>query len=70
MNKINFLIVSDLHSTINEDSKNESMLIFDKETKKSKHGQACIDYIKDLNVDIDYVVCPGDISIPVIIEDA
>lgn len=62
MNKINFLVVSDLHSTVNEESKSESMLMFDQKTKKSKHAEACITYVKELGIDINFVVCPGDIS--------
>jgi len=62
MNKINFLVVSDLHSTVLEEFKGDSRLIFNPTTNKSEHAQAFIDYVKDLGVDIDYLVCPGDIS--------
>ncbi|HIF9111800.1 metallophosphoesterase family protein [Photobacterium damselae] len=62
MKKIKFLVVSDLHSTVSEDSRNESRLIFNQNTNKSDHALAFIDFVKNLNVDIDYLVCPGDIS--------
>ncbi|NOJ12926.1 metallophosphoesterase family protein [Vibrio splendidus] len=61
MNKVNFLIVSDLHSTVEEELK-DSKLIFHPKTQTSEHANAFINYVKELGKDIDYLVCPGDIS--------
>ncbi|MDY7588380.1 metallophosphoesterase [Vibrio cholerae] len=62
MKEINFLVVSDLHSTVLEDYKGDSRLIFNPNTNKSEHAQAFIDYAKNLKINIDYIVCAGDIS--------
>lgn len=62
MNKINFLVVSDLHSTVKDEFKDDSRLIFDTKNQKSKHADAFIQYVTNLDLDIDYLICPGDIS--------
>lgn len=62
MKKINFLIVSDLHSTVKDEFKDDSRLIFNIATQESEHANALIQYVKKLNINIDYLVCPGDIS--------
>ncbi len=62
MNKIKFLVVSDLHATVSEEYKNDSRLMFNPTTNECEHAQAFIDYVKELNINIDYLVCPGDIS--------
>jgi len=62
MDKIKFLVVSDLHSTVLEQYRGDSRLIFNPITNVSDHAQAFVEYVKELDVNVDYLVCPGDIS--------
>ncbi|GIC80775.1 metallophosphoesterase [Moritella sp. F3] len=62
MDKLRFLIVSDLHSSVNTENTNDSRLIFDAGSQSSEHADAFIDFAKNLNQNIDCLICPGDIS--------
>ncbi|MDA0126465.1 metallophosphoesterase [Vibrio sp. MarTm2] len=59
---MSFLVVSDLHSTVKEEYKQDSRLIFDSVSNSSEHADAFIEYVTGLDQQIDHLVCPGDIS--------
>lgn len=55
-----FLILSDLHASTKTQESLESRLVFEEGT--SQFGLRFINYCKSLNIDFDFLVCPGDIS--------
>ncbi|KPM80269.1 MULTISPECIES: metallophosphoesterase family protein [unclassified Pseudoalteromonas] len=54
------LILSDLHATFESSDQKNSRLSF--KDKESEFGRRFIHYCKSLNLNIDFLVCPGDIS--------
>lgn len=60
-NNIRFLILSDLHAGVeSESNRKDSRLLFEKGV--SEYGEGFIDYLQTLNISIDTLICPGDIS--------
>lgn len=58
--KLNLLIVSDIHAITSNESNKESHLLF--ENGQSDFGNRFIEFTKSLDRKIDALVCPGDIS--------
>ncbi|AZZ95812.1 metallophosphoesterase [Pseudoalteromonas sp. R3] len=53
-----FLIISDLHASIDDDS--YSRLVF--KGAESEFARRFLNYVKGLEKNIDYLICPGDIA--------
>ncbi|PSU21414.1 hypothetical protein CTM97_19540 [Photobacterium phosphoreum] len=62
MDRLQFLIVSDLHSTISNEYTSDSRFVFDGHSGECEQANALIDFIKDLDKSFYGLVCPGDIS--------
>ena len=60
MKIVRFLIASDLHASVNDDEREDSRLIFI--NGECELADTFIEYAKGLNKEIDYLICPGDIS--------
>jgi Calcineurin-like phosphoesterase len=60
MSEIKILVISDLHAIASSDERDDSHLYFEKDD--SEWGNALISYIKDLDTEIDVLVCAGDIA--------
>ncbi|ACJ27812.1 hypothetical protein swp_1009 [Shewanella piezotolerans WP3] len=60
MKTVNFLVISDLHAGLSQDSASDTKLIL--RDKHNVFGDRLINYIKGLDEHIDYLVCTGDIG--------
>jgi predicted phosphodiesterase len=60
MSIVRFLVASDLHASVNDDEREDSRLIFI--NGECELAETFIEYTKGLNKEIDYLICPGDIS--------
>jgi len=58
--KVRFLVLSDLHAIIDEKLRDDSHLIFT--GGSCSYSEAFKKYLLSLSVDIDYLICAGDIS--------
>ncbi|MEI8668640.1 metallophosphoesterase [Pseudoalteromonas sp. B131b] len=62
MDKLKFLIISDLHSSVGKEHCEDSKLTFNSDGTSGEHGNTFIQYLESLNQDFNFLVCPGDIS--------
>lgn len=60
MPQIKILVVSDLHTGTNKDDEVDTKLTFD--DQPNIFGKSLLAYLKDLNADIDILICTGDIG--------
>lgn len=59
-NNLRLLVISDLHAIVSKKQNSDSHLFF--ENGSSEYGESFLSYAKNLNHDIDVLVCAGDIS--------
>lgn len=60
MSKFSILVISDLHTGISINDGDDTKLLCG--VKHNNFDQVFIDYISNLNLDIDLMICPGDIG--------
>ncbi|MGS3179200.1 metallophosphoesterase [Aeromonas dhakensis] len=60
MSKIRLLVISDLHTTINNNFSDDSRLNFS--DGKSEFGDGIINFLKSLDLEFDAILCAGDIT--------
>lgn len=60
MSKIRLLVISDLHTTINNNFSDDSRLNFS--DGKSEFGDGIIKFLKSLDLEFDAILCAGDIT--------